>query len=179
MLCFSLPVQPSQADKHASPSPVCQFAVCWTYIFINLTLTKLSTIPQGQHLPSGNAQTSADVRQLMTIFTSWRPACKHWVMSEAWIPHAARFILSSGVSFLHGEDGIASSNRSVGECFSAEVSAAFSITEMLQEALWMCFQLGRGKRKTPSLFWNVVFLLHYLLPLLLLLPQVFFQVKCP
>lgn len=95
MLCFSLPVQPSQADKHASPSPVCQFAVCWTYIFINLTLTKLFTILQGQHLPSVNAQTSTEVRQLMTNFASWGPAYKHWVESEFFIPHEAWFILHS------------------------------------------------------------------------------------
>lgn len=95
MLCFSLPVQPSQADKHASPSPACQFAVCWTYIFINLTLTKLFTILQGQPLPGVTAQSSTEVRQLMTISASWGPAWEHWAVSDALIPHEARFILDS------------------------------------------------------------------------------------
>lgn len=50
ILCFSLPVQPHQAGKHASPSPACQFAVCWSYIGIKLTWTKVFTILQAQPL---------------------------------------------------------------------------------------------------------------------------------
>ena len=174
MLCFSLPVQPSQADKRAFPSPACQFAMCWTYIFINLTLTKLFTVLQGQPLPGVTAQSSTEVRQLMTIPTSWGLARERWVVSDALIPHEARSILDSCPFSGQLEDCIVSPNISGWECFSAEVSAAISAESSLKVVF-----IERGKGKTTSLFWNVIFLLNYLLPLLLLLPQVFFQVKCP
>lgn len=91
---LSLPGQPSQADKHASPSPACQFALCWTYIFINLTLTKLFPVLQGQLLPGVTAQTSTDVNFRQFLPAEVRPENVGFV-SDTLIPHEARFILDS------------------------------------------------------------------------------------
>lgn len=156
---------------------MCQFAVCWTYIFINLALTKLFsnspeiTAPQGNCSELHWSQTAYD--NCYQLRSGLRALGCVWHVNSSWSSIHSRLLSCHRGSFLL-KDCMVSPNTSGWECFSAEVAAAISAESSLKAVF-----IERENGKTTSLFWNVILLLNYLLPLLPLLPQVFFQVKCP